>query len=205
VPESPQVLNKICSVYIKEHIFCSDPGPIPNRKGRKLPCNIGTVTPATAHCHLTCLELCSINGSTSPLSLPPPGRPLSPSQQLAPLLHLPWHGYPAVLASELQLTVARHGRGEQPLCSAPWTQERTSQGSPGGTLLPPREGQTDAPLCSLLRRAELLSPWLLGCSLLHAIVTSRKKMTMTSGPLVVCYFLLKLQILCWTLEIRRKS
>jgi hypothetical protein len=116
-----------------------------------------------------------------------------------------WCGYLAVLASELQLTVARHGRGEQPLYSAPWTQERTSQGSPGGTLLPPREGQTGAPLCSLPRRAELLSPWLLGCSLLHAVVTSRKKMTMTSGPLVVCYFLLKLQILCWTLEIRRKS
>jgi hypothetical protein len=36
----------------------------------------------------------------------------------------------------------------------------------------------------------------------------RKKKTplsITSGPLVVCYFLLKLQILCWTLEIRRKS
>jgi hypothetical protein len=123
----------------------------------------------------TCLELCSINGSTSPLSLPPPRRPHSPSQQLAPLLHLPWRGYPAVLASELQLTAAHHGRSEQPLYSAPWTQQRTSQGSPSGALLPPREGQTDNPLCSLPRRAELLSTWLLGCSLLHAVVTIKEE------------------------------
>jgi hypothetical protein len=89
------------------------------------------------------------------------------------------------LAAELQLTTARHGRGELSLCSAPWTQQRTSQGSPSGALLLPREGQTDAPLCSLPRRAELLSH---GCSAVlfqHAAVTSRKKMTplsMTCGP-----------------------
>ena len=81
------------------------------------------------------------------------------------------------LAAEFQLTTARHGRGELPLCSAPWTQQRTSQGSPSGALLLPREGQTDAPLCSLPRRAEFLSH---GCSAVlfqHAAVTSRKKMT----------------------------
>jgi hypothetical protein len=64
--ESPQVLYTICRVYIKEQIFCSDLGPIPNRKGRKLPPNAGTITPATCWCSLPCPELGSINGSTSP-------------------------------------------------------------------------------------------------------------------------------------------
>jgi hypothetical protein len=35
VLESSQVLYTICRVYIKEQIFCSDPGPNPNRKCQK--------------------------------------------------------------------------------------------------------------------------------------------------------------------------
>jgi hypothetical protein len=109
VLESPQVLYTICRIYIKEQIFCSDPDPIPNKKGRKLPPNAGTVTPATCWCSLPCPELGSINGSPLPSSSPPRHSP-SPSQQLAPLLHLPWRGYPAVLwqpsSSSLPLAMA---------------------------------------------------------------------------------------------------
>jgi hypothetical protein len=52
VPESPQSLYTICRLYIKEDILCSNQDPNPNRKGQKRPPNVGSVTPATAHCSL---------------------------------------------------------------------------------------------------------------------------------------------------------
>ena len=87
MPESTQSLYTICRVYIKEQIFCSDPGPIPNRKGRKLPPNAGTVTPATCWCSLPCPEL-QLNkwqptlSSFSPTPPPCPATPRPPA--LAP-------------------------------------------------------------------------------------------------------------------------
>jgi hypothetical protein len=73
VPESTQVLYKICRVYIKEDILCSNQDPIPSRKCQNTLPKVVTFAPATAHCCLTCPELCSINGSThpSPFSVTP--------------------------------------------------------------------------------------------------------------------------------------
>jgi hypothetical protein len=104
VPESPQVLYNIFRVYIKEDIFYSDQGLIPKGKRQKWPPNVDIFPPATAHFHLTCPELCSINGSpSSPFSHTPlpsllcsaeqgtppssPWRPL-PSHGCIPSLHL---------------------------------------------------------------------------------------------------------------------
>jgi hypothetical protein len=92
---SPQSLYKICRVYLKEHIFCSDPGLIPNRKRQKRPSNVGAVTPGTCWCSLTCPELGSINGSPpSPTShlhlflpMPPPSSLFTGMEQRR--LHIP--------------------------------------------------------------------------------------------------------------------
>ena len=55
--ESPQVLYTIYRVYIKEQIFCSDPGPIPNRKCQNWASKVVLPSPAS---RLSCAELCSM-------------------------------------------------------------------------------------------------------------------------------------------------
>jgi hypothetical protein len=85
VPESPQALYKICRVYMKEDIFYSDQGPIPKGKRQKWPPNVDIFPSATAHCHLTCPALCSINGSPpSPFSHTPLPSLLCSAEQGAP-------------------------------------------------------------------------------------------------------------------------
>jgi hypothetical protein len=109
MPESPQALYKICRVYIKEDISCSNLGPIPNRKGRKLPPIVSTATSATCWYSLTCPEHGSINGSPCPLLLPP-RHPPSPSrqQQVENLSSsLPWACVPLLAAmAELHTAAA---------------------------------------------------------------------------------------------------
>jgi hypothetical protein len=85
MPESPPVMYKICRVYIKEDILCSDQGLIPKGKRQKWPPNVDIFPPATIHCHLTCPDLCSINGSPpSPFSHTPLPSLLCSAEQGAP-------------------------------------------------------------------------------------------------------------------------
>jgi hypothetical protein len=71
VPESPQSLYKICRVYIKEYILCSNLDPILRGKRRKLPPNVDTITPATALCCLTYPDLLLYKWQQSALSFLP--------------------------------------------------------------------------------------------------------------------------------------
>jgi hypothetical protein len=69
VPESPQVLYKICIVYIKEDILCSDQGSIPKGKCQKWAPKVALPSPAS---RLTCAELCR----------PPPTPPMAEARSL---------------------------------------------------------------------------------------------------------------------------
>jgi hypothetical protein len=73
VLKSPQVLYTICRVYIKEQIFCSDPGSIP--KGKYQNWTSKVILPSHAS-RLICAELCSC-------------RPCPPMAEAAPPLFIP--------------------------------------------------------------------------------------------------------------------
>jgi hypothetical protein len=120
VLESPQVLYKICRVYIKEDISYSNLYPIPRGKRRKGAPKVALPSPATCWCSLTYPELGSINGSPCPLLLPhailplphcnsKPSTSLAPSHGRASLSLQPW---PSAI-QQRQPAVRAHSRGRR--------------------------------------------------------------------------------------------
>jgi hypothetical protein len=132
VPELIQYLYTICRVYIKEQIFCSDPGPNPNRKCQNWVSKVVLPSPAS---RLSCAELCSMppmstNGCSERLfkwqpTCPAPFLP----HAVLPLPHdssklLPWpsfpssapcsHGWPAA-SPACSWRSAGHGSSTAPL------------------------------------------------------------------------------------------
>jgi hypothetical protein len=108
VLESPQVLYKICRVYIKEDISYSNLDPIPRGKRRKGAPKVALPSPTTCWCSLTYPELGSINGSPCLLLLPPRHPPSPSLQQQAEHLSssLPWACVPLPAAMVERHTAA---------------------------------------------------------------------------------------------------
>jgi hypothetical protein len=124
VLESPQVMYKICRVYIKEDISYSNLDPIPRGKRRKWAPKVALPSPAICWCSLTCPELGTINGS-----------PPSP--------------FPSLFWLSRELLLLPHGALPQP-----WPSPLPAPPSPTPSLLPCVEemaGGWRSPLLSLWR------------------------------------------------------
>jgi hypothetical protein len=102
VSESPQVLYKICRVYIKEDMLCSDQGLIPKGKCQKWAPKVALPSPAS---RLTCAELCR----------PPPTPLMAEARSL-----LLYPKQPAPSLPQYAIVYSSRPSSSSTWCSHPW-------------------------------------------------------------------------------------